>query len=377
MWDVLFWSMFHWGRPLNGTYTLKNYVKYGIILALENSFSMCPKQIILKGCVNNVGKKQPKYTPLKLVEEHCVAIQKFEKERSLRTIEGAETEVEAAVPYAVDQAYAMNRIKPGQKLNAQQERIVLYESYDYAIATVIASYWQKCKQVYTFSREFYDMLLDMDDFEIGWSLYDYLPYETFYLELDGHEEIEGILVKYTKTPTRSILYTICSKNGKMHHINSGIVDPRKTGSYKQFFETEVYASNANMNAPEVVLVRQVLAFVLQACMYLCAKNADIEENPVQKNIYRPSTNIRNKFSEIRKWDVGVRVIKDHKAAKNAVALKPSDGEAARRRPRQHWRKAHWHTYWIGSREERTKVVKFIAPILVNDNNDDMPLIIHN
>ena len=322
-----------------------------------------------------MGKKQPKYTPLKLVEDHSTAIREFEKARALRSIGGAEDEVEAAVAYAVDQVYAMNRIKPGQKLTAIQERVVLYESYDYAIATVIASYWQKCKQVYTFSREFYDMLLDMDDFEIGWSLYDYLPYETFYLELAGHEAIEGIFVKYTKAPTRSILYTICGKTGRAHQINSGIVDPRKTGSYKTFFETEVYASNANMNAPEVLLVRQVLAFVLQACMYLCAKNADIEENPFQKKIYKPSANIKNKFSEIRKWDVGVRVVRDHNAAKNASTPKPTDGESSRRRPRQHWRKAHWHTYWIGPREERTKVVKFIAPILVNDNNDDMPVVV--
>ncbi len=354
---------------------LKNYVNYGIILALEFLFSTCPKQIILKGCVI-VGKKQPKYTPLKLVEEHSTAVREFEKARALRMIGGAENEVELAVPYAVDQVYLQNRIKQGQKLTEMQERIVLYESYDYAIATVIASYWQKCKQVYTFSREFYEMLLDMEDFEIGWSLYDYLPYETFYLELDGHEAIEGILVKYTKSPTRSILYTICGKQGKAHRINSGIVDPRQTGSYKTFFETEVYASNANMNAPEVVLVKQVLAFVLQACMYLCAKNADIEENPLQKKIYRPSTNVKNKFSEIRKWDVGVHVIREHNATKNASTPKPTDGESTRRRPRQHWRKAHWHTYWVGPKGSQRMMKQFIAPILVNDNNDDTPVVIH-
>ena len=330
----------------------------------------------MKGC-ESVGKKQPKYTPLKLVEEYTTAIQKFEKERPLKTIARVEDEVEIAVAYAVEQVFARNHLKKGQKLNALEEKVVLHESYDYAIATVVASYWRKCKQVYTFSREFYDMLVDMDDFEIGWTLYDHLPYETFYLELENHESIEGILVKYTKEPKRCILYTICGKEGKTHSINSGIIDPRKTGSYKSFFETEVYANKANMNAPEVVLVRKALAFLLQACMYLCAKNADIEENPNQRDIYRPSSTIKNKFSEIRKWDVGVRVIKAHKAAQVVVEPKTNDTESARRRPRQHWRKAHWHTYWIGPRDERTKVVKFIAPILVNDNNDDMPVVIHN
>jgi hypothetical protein len=229
----------------------------------------------------------------------------------------------------------------------------------------------------TFSKDFYEMLLDMDDFEIGWTLFEQLPYDTFYLELQGHEDISGILVKYNGEPDPSLLYVICDKGEEILNVNSGIIKPGKTNSYKNFFASEVYASNADFNAPEVVLLRQVLAFTIQACMYLCAKNADIEENEEQKRVYRPSNYIKNKFSEVRKWDVGVRVIKEHKAAQNTdCATTSSDGDSTRRRPRQHWRKAHWHTYWIGPKNEQTKVLKFIAPILVNDNNDEMPVVIH-
>lgn len=322
-----------------------------------------------------MGKKTVMYTPLRVVNQHATAIQEFEKARALRTIGGAEDEVSAAVDYAVTRIYELNGISAGQKLTKAEENRVLYQSYDYAIATVVASYWRKCKQVFTFSKDFYEMLLDMDDFEIGWSLFDYLPYEAFYLELQDHESVEGILVKYTKAPTRSILYTICGKPGKAQTINSGIVDPRESASYKSFFETEVYCSKADMSDPHVVMVRQILAFVLQACMYLCAKNADIEENEVQKRIYRkPTTTIKDKFSEIQKWDVGVRVVREHKAAANGTQ-KHAETSGDRRRPRQHWRKAHWHTYWVGKGRTR-KELKFIAPVLVNDTDDDTPVVVH-
>lgn len=321
-----------------------------------------------------MGNKNQKYTPLRLVNEHSHAIREFEKARALRTINGAEDEVGAAVEYSVTRIFAQNGIK-GRKLSKEEEDRLVCQCYDYAIATVVSAYWSKCKQVYTFSREFYEMLLDMDDFEIGWSLFDYLPYESFYLELLDHKEVDGVLVKYTKEPKRSILYTICGKEGGMVSINSGIVDPRESLSYKSFFETEVYCSNADITSPYVMLVKQVLAFTLQACMYLCAKNADIEENPLQKKIYTPSKTIRNRFSEIRKWDVGVRVVKAHKSAQIAAIDAGNEPDAFRRRPRQHWRKAHFHTYWVGEGRKR-KELKFIAPVLVNDNGDDMPVVIH-
>ena len=326
----------------------------------------------------NVAKKQqPKYIPLKLVDWYSEAIRKLEEIHFATDSATGEEKVQAAVDYSVRQIYAFNGLKEGQILTDEQRQRVLYQSYDYAIATVVTAAWRYSKQVYTFSKDFYDMLLDMDDFEIGWTLFDQLPYDTFYLELQDHEDISGILVKYNGEPDCSLLYVICDNGGDVVNVNSGIIKPGKTNSYKTFFETEIYASNADFNAPEIILLRQALAFTIQACMYLCAKNADIEENEEQKRVYRPSKNIKNKFSEVRKWDVGVRVIREHKAAqKNDEIQTASTGENNRRRPRQHWRKAHWHSYWIGPKTEQTKVLKFIAPILVNDNNDEMPVVVH-
>ena len=324
------------------------------------------------------------YTPLGLVVRMLPAMSAFEEEltkrRHANEVHSINAVVGAAVPYAVNHIYQKCGLQTGTKLKAQEERGVLGMSYDFAITTVVASHWKESKQVFAFPKELCNLLMemDMDDFEIGWELFDHLPYQSFYLELLDNELVDGIMVRYENTPKRVILYTICGKPQKVgFEINAGIIDPRENNSFKEFFETEVYCSKADFNNPHVMLVRQMLAFLLQACMYLCAKNADIEENPVQKQIYRPATTVRNKFSEVRKWDVGMRVVKEYKdTKKNSQSEADTTSGTARRRPRQHWRKAHWHTYWVGQGRAK-KELKFIAPVLVNDVDDDTPVVIHN
>ena len=49
--------------------------------------------------------------------------------------------------------------------------------------------------------------------------------------------------------------------------------------------------------------------VIQTLTYLASMEPDIRENPETKNTYRPpakDASPKNKYSEIQKWDVGVR-----------------------------------------------------------------------
>lgn len=46
--------------------------------------------------------------------------------------------------------------------------------------------------------------------------------------------------------------------------------------------------------------------IFQTVMYLASKKPDVSENEVTRKTYKPSKIIKNKFSEIQKWDVGVR-----------------------------------------------------------------------
>ena len=75
------------------------------------------------------------------------------------------------------------------------------------------------------------------------------------------------------------------------------------------------------------------------------------------------------------WDVGYRIgaalsahrlTGDQKSAKGSKRLHAS--------PRPHIRRAHWHSYWIGSRKkpkERELVVKWLHPILIGGKSGDI------
>jgi hypothetical protein len=74
----------------------------------------------------------------------------------------------------------------------------------------------------------------------------------------------------------------------------------------------------------------------------------------------------------------MRVVKEYKRANDAKSRECDEEKSTykeRQRPRQHWRRAHWHTYWVGEGRSK-KELKFIAPILVNDIDDELPVVKH-
>ena len=330
--------------------------------------------------------KSVMYTPLRIVHEMNSAITAFEEVEKVMpkkpdTIdELTKISVEPGGAYAwrfLDKKYGL---KQGMQVSERCKDGIVSVSYDFTIATFLFAHWQHNKQVYVFDKLFYDMLADMEDFDLEWSILNYLPFRNFYIEVKDHPQIEGILVEHSPNDP-AIAYAICFKDTCelcVTGINGGLIDPRESASFKEFFEGEIRLSNADLADPYVQLVRQILTFMMQACMYLCSKEPDIEEDPAQAKIYKkPTTRIKNRYAEIQKWNVGVRVSYDHKRQREANEAELEALTASgRRRPRQHWRKAHWHTYWVGQGRSKREL-KFIAPILVNDNDDVTPIVKHH
>jgi len=226
--------------------------------------------------------------------------------------------------------------------------------------------WRKSKQVYTFSNKLYDFISESDGFSIDKTIFDYLPYDTFYIDIAKDELVNGIFVKHLKTQVANMLVFIMLF--EKEEFCALTVNLNETTNIQDYFKKVRYISIKEEDA------KRILCLAVQACMYLCAKNCDVVENEFQKTIYRPTSSYKNRFSEIRKWDVGFRIARE-KEYKNAFSHKENNQNSVRNRPRQHWRKAHWHTYWVG-KGHQTKELKFIAPILVNDIDDELPMVEH-
>ena len=117
---------------------------------------------------------------------------------------------------------------------------------------------------------------------------------------------------------------------------------------------------------------EIVTAILQILQFLHADIEDITESNITKSTYRPSATIKNKFSEIRMWDVGVRYGKAIKFAKKQVeqAMKEESEETsdnkerkARKPVRPHIRSAHWQRYHVGEGRKQIKI-NWIPPVYV-------------
>ena len=103
---------------------------------------------------------------------------------------------------------------------------------------------------------------------------------------------------------------------------------------------------------------------IQLILYLCASNADIEENPDQNKIYKFNHGIiKDKYREIKIYDVGYQLFSDIDNLEEVEPKKNSNNTGTSKSP--HIRKAHWHHYWIGKENEKSKILKWLHPMFIN------------
>ena len=261
------------------------------------------------------------------------------------------------------------------KDSIDKENLEISRKVDHtATLIMILGEWRKTKQVYSFSKEFYNMICDAEDFEVCSDVFETLPFPSIYFQFENDLGLAGVFVKYIHDRiNNNLCFLIVNKEGLHLSINFNFSE----GSGFNEYITRVIDSIDNNSLPRENM-EKALRFSFQAAMYLCAKNCDIVENPEQKRIYRPTTpgSTKNRYAEVRKWDVGYRVTSDIKnQSANHKELTTDKNGVVRNRPRQHWRRAHWHTYWCGPNHSK-RVLKFIPPILVNNIQDDTPNVEH-
>ena len=110
-------------------------------------------------------------------------------------------------------------------------------------------------------------------------------------------------------------------------------------------------------------MREQLKLALQCLLYICAVNAEIEEDPIQKKRYRaPSSEefIKDKVREVKKWNCGKReskiIYSDFGLYPRVVSTMKEDHiRNVKSSPKRcHVRRSHWHHYWTGSSKNGTR-----------------------
>lgn len=277
--------------------------------------------------------------------------------------------------------------------------------------------WRQFKPIYKFDKDLFELLTsetDDTDMIIPTKILNNLPYQTIYIDVeDAEEEFLGYFVYWdydVNFDNIELRFTTCDRTGDFD-TNIMITKPGWTiedsikalvrSSIKSYYDEEI---NKNLkswgldrqkseiskfnNSDFLSQYQKEIIKFLQPVLYICAINADINENPEQKKIHRapaPKAPIKDAFREIEKWDVGVRVgsqIRKHRMSESTQ----SRSSGTHRSPRPHTRRAHWAHYWTGPRKpddsgnkpEQTLILKWIPPTYVNFGGDDgeLPAVEH-
>lgn len=334
--------------------------------------------------------KKQKTLPLQLVEEYTQKYpdcwEQIEDFRSIRGTEVPDWPDFCYIPIAGTIAIAMQGITYEQYWG-NQEKIIEEQMTAKAATLAALAPWREHKEIYSFSEELEELLLEQADEEMKLpiQILHSLPFPCVYIELKTIPLLDGFFVHFeydVNVKREEFRFLLVDKEGKQYpwalHID-------KDWTLAESLDRVIQQSQRNILSLHSIqrfqqekeylesVGKELLSALLQLVLYICSQNAEIQENPIQKQIYKRNKNqIQDKYREIRKWDVGEEISKKIKASR----LVRNHAEQQRNRPRPHTRKGHWHHFWTGERDSdaRKLILKWVAPTFVNlENEDEVPV----
>ena len=259
--------------------------------------------------------------------------------------------------------------------------------------TLALAQWRKDKEVFVVDPDLAAVFYAQDDMDIPAAAFDYLPYSCFYVESPGLDVyltgIHGFFFYLgwdTKEQKVLLSFVFLGESGGCYPFDL----PLDGESLDVCFDAAVKKRAQSGNAHLVTVARQeqkqrdavisLLRCALQVVLYLCASNAEIVPDPEQKTVTKHSRTVKDRYAEIRKWDVGMRV----GASLREQSRRAADEDAPARtgshqQKRPHMRRGHWHHFWTGSKSEPDKrklVLKWLSPIFVGAGDAETPVVMH-
>ncbi len=246
--------------------------------------------------------------------------------------------------------------------------------------------WFGSKQCYSITKALAEDLFAMNDLSFPMDAMR-LPFPCFYLDMESFGEdfsdvpgakLLGYYVMVDEVPYgKGTVASCCSivilaLSGDGEYIYGGAAFDYAPEHMEMDLNGTVSKLSQDIPEQKKHIVRALLL-----AAYLSSEKPDVTENETHKQIYRPSS--KSRYSSVRKWDAGIRYMREKQKHMESLALGAStdedpdstlrddtaaaDGKAKRNPPRPHLRKAHWQTYRIGHKRMGKKVL-WIPPVMV-------------
>lgn len=251
-----------------------------------------------------------------------------------------------------------------------------YEIQNKAEMLQALAIWNRYRQVFEFDPEMEKMLTEMDfPDSMPVDVLKNVPYPSFYVQSAFLEEmigIDGFVVCFDSDSKGNNLKI------RLEFLdeNTGFSIPIRLvpgKSLKDSMDCDVRPIPLGIQTDEFGDTLELAEYCLKLVLYLCSDNKDVIPAVEPKRTENPNETVLQKVkpSTVNTWKVGAQMIRIFKKFRGS-AVKASQQEAeshSKRRP--HLRKAHWHHYWTGSKQDpqgRRLVLKWIQPVFINDDS---------
>ena len=221
-----------------------------------------------------------------------------------------------------------------------------------------------------------------------------LPYPAFYIQASGldlnGEQYHGVFVHlehdinsgdrelrllYLKPDGATMGFPIHIDSSDLAQSMQRTIDEATQNSSNPNISIVISSESSALNCLSDLLRR-----TLQIILYICAENAEIAPNSEQAFITRRTSTIKDRYAEIRKWDVGFRIgAAIRKYNRRYSPDDPDRTAGTHASPRPHMRRGHWHRYWVGSRSDpdtRKLILKWTPPTIVGTQQENAPIVYH-
>jgi hypothetical protein len=241
--------------------------------------------------------------------------------------------------------------------------------------------WRATKGVYRWDPDLLDAVWSTPlDRALPVDVLTRLPEWCVYLELSGRE-IEGIALHGAyvhleadantgRLELRMLLDSVGHRlvGAPIHLIAGGTLGDGARASALTSRAEAVAAGMHDITARTIeqhaATALERLAPIVSLVLYLCTEEPDLRADDDHDRMPTRPRGRATGAQRVTTWDTGYRI-----GAALRWAREHGDGEShggAHASPVGHVRRAHWHTYWLGSeqRGDRRRELRWLAPILV-------------
>lgn len=246
--------------------------------------------------------------------------------------------------------------------------------------------WSQYKQIYSVDSDLAEFLTETidDDMKIPAEIFKNLPYNSFYVECNN-TNIESFFVTYNSEINKITFFSVDTESGSEPYTVAISLPLLEGKSIVESINERLINGNPEYDMTKHNDNIKFVKSAVQIILYIASINADVEENPKQKSIYKhkseKSIQSKDRLSDVRKWDVGFRVgstlrLHKHSAANTENKMNNSSKPSSKS---PHIRRGHFHHFWTGKHdsEERKLVVKWVAPTFINMTGEESIAVVHS